>query len=168
MQALHRKLYVVLVRIMLYNCSETDYSFCEDSPPAGLRLLPGCGFQPQTPLVPPTIFFVPPPLAVTLTLVCRDTRIRWRHKSMMTSSMTSSSSSVLWRDCEHWGRSVVLSTSVDDDDDWVVRSSRSRINCPLGGFHSTTCSDWPILSTHTQTHRQAGRRLGSRAPAVKV
>jgi len=32
MQALHRKLDVVLVQILPYNCSETDYSFCEDSP----------------------------------------------------------------------------------------------------------------------------------------
>ena len=48
-QALHRKLDVVLVQILRYNSSETDYSFCEDSPPpAGLRPLPGCGFHPQT------------------------------------------------------------------------------------------------------------------------
>jgi len=33
MQALHRKLDVVLVQILFYNCSETDYSFCEDSSP---------------------------------------------------------------------------------------------------------------------------------------
>ena len=33
MQALHRKLDVVLVKILPYNCSETDYSFCEVSPP---------------------------------------------------------------------------------------------------------------------------------------
>jgi len=50
MQALHRKLYVVLVQILRYNCSETCYSFCEDSPPARLRPLPGCGFHPQNPL----------------------------------------------------------------------------------------------------------------------
>ena len=54
MQALHRKLDVVLVQILPYNCSETDYSFCEDSFPAGLHPLPGCGFHPQsqTPLAP--------------------------------------------------------------------------------------------------------------------
>jgi len=51
MQAVH----MVLVQILPYNCSETDYSFCEDSPPAGLCPLPGCGFHPQTPLAP-TIF----------------------------------------------------------------------------------------------------------------
>ena len=52
MQALHRKLDVVLVQILRYNCLETDYSFCEDSPPAGLRPLPGCGFhfRPLQPL----------------------------------------------------------------------------------------------------------------------
>ena len=32
MQALHCKLDVVLVQILPYNCSETDYSFCKDSP----------------------------------------------------------------------------------------------------------------------------------------
>jgi len=38
LQALHRKLDVVLVQTLPYNCSGTDYSFCEDStpPPAGL------------------------------------------------------------------------------------------------------------------------------------
>jgi len=33
MQALHHKLDVVLVQILPYNCSETDYRFCQDSPP---------------------------------------------------------------------------------------------------------------------------------------
>jgi len=47
MQALHRKLDIVLVQILPYSCSKTDYSFCKDSPP-GLRPLPGCGFHPQT------------------------------------------------------------------------------------------------------------------------
>jgi len=42
MQALHRKLDVVLVQILPDNCSETDYSFCEDLPPAGLY--PDAGF----------------------------------------------------------------------------------------------------------------------------
>ena len=32
MQALRRKLDVVLVQILPYDCSETDYNFCEDSP----------------------------------------------------------------------------------------------------------------------------------------
>jgi len=50
MQALHHKLVVVLVQILPYNCSETDYSYCEDSPPAKLCPLPRRGFQPQTPL----------------------------------------------------------------------------------------------------------------------
>jgi len=52
MQALHHKLDVVLVQILPYNCSETNYSFCEDLPPAGLRPVPGCKFHPQTPLAP--------------------------------------------------------------------------------------------------------------------
>ena len=48
---------VVLVQILPYNCSETDYSFCEDAPPpAGLHPLPECGFHPQTPLAPPLFF----------------------------------------------------------------------------------------------------------------
>jgi len=56
MQALHRKLDVVLVQILPYNCSETNYSFCEDLPPAGLHPLPRCGFHPQTPLAPQYFF----------------------------------------------------------------------------------------------------------------
>jgi len=60
MQALHRKLDVVLVQIMPHNCPETDYSFCEDSPSA--CPLPGCVFHPQTSLAPPNYFFAPPPL----------------------------------------------------------------------------------------------------------
>ena len=40
-----------------YSCSETDYSFCEDSPQAGLRPLSGCGFHPHTPLAPCPLFF---------------------------------------------------------------------------------------------------------------
>ena len=47
MQALHRKLDVVLVQLLRYNCSETDYSFCEDSPPA---------VSPSDPFSPPSIF----------------------------------------------------------------------------------------------------------------
>jgi len=47
MQALHLKLDVVLVHIL--PCSETGYSFCENSPPpAGLHTLTGCGFYSQT------------------------------------------------------------------------------------------------------------------------
>jgi len=61
MQALHRKLVLFLVQILSYNCSDIDYSFCEDSPPAGLRHLPRCEFDPQTPLAP-TITFAAPPL----------------------------------------------------------------------------------------------------------
>jgi len=36
MQALHCKLDVVLVQILCYNCSETNYSFCEDLRPRGI------------------------------------------------------------------------------------------------------------------------------------
>ena len=53
MQALHRKLDVVLVQILPYNCSETDYTFARIRPPP-IRIcpLPGCGFHPQIPLAP--------------------------------------------------------------------------------------------------------------------
>ena len=61
MQALHHKLDVVLVQIMRYNCYETDYSFCEDSPPAKLRPLTGCGCHRHTPSAP-TIFCSAPPV----------------------------------------------------------------------------------------------------------
>jgi len=54
MQALHRKLDVVLVRILPYNCSETDYSCCEDSPPS--RTPPSTRMR-----VSPSDLFRPPP-----------------------------------------------------------------------------------------------------------
>jgi len=34
MQAVHHKLDIVLVHILRYSCSETDYSLCEDSSPS--------------------------------------------------------------------------------------------------------------------------------------
>ena len=49
MQALHRKLDVVLVKILPYNCSETQYIFCEDSPPSKTHS--------QTPLASPHYSF---------------------------------------------------------------------------------------------------------------
>jgi len=60
MQALHCKLYVVLVQILPYNnCSETYYSFCEDSllsrTPPSTRMR--CGFHHQTPSAPSHYFF---------------------------------------------------------------------------------------------------------------
>jgi len=50
-QALHRKLDVVLVQILRYNCSETAITaFARIRPPsAGLCPLPGCRFHPRTP-----------------------------------------------------------------------------------------------------------------------
>jgi len=46
MQALHCKLDVVLVEILPYNCSDTDYSFCKDLPPSqqDSALYPDSGF----------------------------------------------------------------------------------------------------------------------------
>ena len=64
MQALYRKLDVVLVQILRYNCLETVTAFARIRHPAGLRPLPRCGFHPQTPWAP-TIFFAPPPLQPT-------------------------------------------------------------------------------------------------------
>ena len=46
------KLDVALVQILPYNCSETDYSFCDDSLPSRIPPSIGCGFHPQTPLAP--------------------------------------------------------------------------------------------------------------------
>jgi len=63
MQALHHKLDVVLVQILRYNCSETDYSCCEDSPPSRtppstrMRVLPSDPFSPH-------YFFALPPMCV--------------------------------------------------------------------------------------------------------
>jgi len=62
MQALHRKIDVVLVQILRYNCSETDYSLCEDSPPSRTPPSPLMRVSPLDPFSPPTIFFAPPPL----------------------------------------------------------------------------------------------------------
>jgi len=53
MQALHHKLDVVLVQILHYNCLETNYSFCEDSPPSRtppsirMRVSPSDPFSPH-------------------------------------------------------------------------------------------------------------------------
>ena len=55
MQALHHKLDVVLVQILRYNCSETDYSFREDALPADSALYPDAGFTLR-PLQPPLFF----------------------------------------------------------------------------------------------------------------
>jgi len=63
MQAFHHKLDVVLVQILRYNCSETDYSFREDSPPAGLRLLMGASFNLR-PLQPPLFFLLRRPCLI--------------------------------------------------------------------------------------------------------
>jgi len=56
MQDLHRKLDVVLVQILRYNCSETDYSFCEDLLPS--RTPPSTQMQvsPSDPFSPPLFF----------------------------------------------------------------------------------------------------------------
>ena len=55
-QALHRKLDTVLVQILPYNCSETDYSFCEDLPPS--KTLPSTQMRvsPSDPFSPPLFF----------------------------------------------------------------------------------------------------------------
>jgi len=63
-QSLHHKLDVVLVQILRYNCSETDYSFREDLPPEqDSALYPDAGFTVRH-LQPPTIFFALLPLCV--------------------------------------------------------------------------------------------------------
>jgi len=56
MQDLHRKLVVLLVQILRYNSSETDYSFCEDSPTR--RTPPSTQMQvsPSDPFRPPLFF----------------------------------------------------------------------------------------------------------------
>ena len=66
MEALHRKLDVVLVQILPYNCSETNYIFARIRPPpqAGLGPIPGCGFHHQTPLALPLFFRSAAPASV--------------------------------------------------------------------------------------------------------
>jgi len=71
MQALHRKLDAVLVQILRYNCSETDYSFCKDLPASRtppcirMRVSPSDPFSP-----PPLFFFTPPPCGQIPIIVC--------------------------------------------------------------------------------------------------
>jgi len=62
MQALHHKLDVVLVQILPYNCSDTDYIFCEDSPPSRTPPSTRMRVSPSDPFSPSNIFFHPPPL----------------------------------------------------------------------------------------------------------
>jgi len=62
-------LYVVLVQILPYNCSETYYSFCENSPPQqDSALYQDVGFT----LIPfsPHYFFAPLPLCNILSIGC--------------------------------------------------------------------------------------------------
>jgi len=58
MQAFHRKLDVVLVPILLYSCSETDHSFCEDSPQQDSTLYTWMRVSPSN----PQYFFALPPV----------------------------------------------------------------------------------------------------------
>jgi len=62
MQALHRKLAVVLVQILPYNCSETVYSFCEDRPPSRTPPFTRMRVSPSELFSPPQFFFALPPL----------------------------------------------------------------------------------------------------------
>jgi len=55
MQALHRHLDVVLVQILPYNCSETNYSFREDSPSSRTPLSTWMLVSPSD----PPLFFRP-------------------------------------------------------------------------------------------------------------
>jgi len=56
MQALHHKLDVVLLQISCYNCSENNYSFCEDSPPSRTPLSTQMQVSPSDPFSPPLFF----------------------------------------------------------------------------------------------------------------
>ena len=56
MQALHRKLDVVLVQILRYNCSETGYSFCEDLPRSRTPPSTRMRVTPSDPFSPPLFF----------------------------------------------------------------------------------------------------------------
>ena len=65
MKVLHHKLDVVLVQILRYNCLQTDCSFCNDLPPAGLRPVGPTPMRvsPSDPFSLPNIFFALPPLS---------------------------------------------------------------------------------------------------------
>jgi len=56
MQALHHKLDVVLVQILHYNCSQADYSFCEDLSPSRTPPATRTRVSPSDPFSPPLFF----------------------------------------------------------------------------------------------------------------
>ena len=56
MQAFHHKLDVVLVQILCYNCPETGYSFCEDSPRSRTPPSTRMRVSPPDPFSPPLFF----------------------------------------------------------------------------------------------------------------
>ena len=64
MQAVHRKLDVVLVQILPHN-SETDYSFCENLPRSRTPPSTQMRVSPSDPFSL-TIFFAPPPLELAI------------------------------------------------------------------------------------------------------
>jgi len=89
MQALHSKLDVVLVQILRYNCSEADYSLCEDSPPSRTPPATRMWVSPSDPFSPPTIFFAPPPV-VLVTLVYAVTQSSCPSQGPLCENMTPS------------------------------------------------------------------------------
>jgi len=78
MQALYCKLDVVLVQILPYNCSETDYSFCEDSPLS--RTLPSTRMRvsPSDPFGTP-LFFRSAPGNMLHTLFIITSKVDLKH-----------------------------------------------------------------------------------------
>jgi len=66
MQALHRKLDVVLVQILRCNCSETDYSFCEDLPPSRTPPATRMRVSPSDPFSPHYFFSLHRPCRILL------------------------------------------------------------------------------------------------------
>jgi len=85
MQVLHCKLDVVLVQILPYNCSETDYSFCKDSPPSRTPPSTQMWVSPSDPFSPHYFFSLRRPWS--------------RIEGAGRPAMVPSPSSEIWRQC---------------------------------------------------------------------
>ena len=104
MQTSHRKLDVVLAQILRYNCSETDYSFCEDSPPSRTPPSTRMRVSLSDPFSPPLLFFfAAPPLSVRLKVVTKPSSPPSSSERccaiLLDQRRTSLSSSCVWRWC---------------------------------------------------------------------
>jgi len=72
---------VVLVQILRYNCSETDYSFCEDSPPSRTPPSTRMRFSPSDPFSPHYFFRSTAPVTCCVVLLKDEHVVYYNHKN---------------------------------------------------------------------------------------